>query len=277
VRQAAVVFLLIVGIILTPLAIIGAWTQLVLLNTDRFVDLADDLLEREDVRDAIGAKVAQQIVAQEPLAAPFEDTIADAVSDVAATEVFLESFRVSLADLHDQLEAEDDSLVLDLSAVIEPVRDDIAAVVPGVQIPGGVGSFTIASRDAQPILWNIVELADNLSIAAIIGVIVAFGLVVALSESRWRMLGISGVIIVLWSLFLVLGLPLIRNGVTNQIPDDAIRGGARGAWIVVTRSLQIEALVAALIGVVIAGVGFVLDFAGLRTQAARPSVPPATT
>ena len=274
-RRAAVIFLIVLGVILTPLAIIGAWTQLVLLNTDRFVDLADDLLEREDVRDAIGAEIANQIVDEQPLAAPFEGTIASTVSDVADTEVFLQSFRISLGDLHAQLERGDDTLILDLGAVVEPIRDDIAAAVPGVQIPSDIGSFTIASRDSQPIIWTIVELADNLSIAAIVGVIVSFGLAVALADSRWRMLGISGVIIVLWSLFLVLGLPLIRNGITNQIPDDAIRAGARGAWTVVTRSLQIEALIAALIGVVVAGVGFVVDFGVLRKQSARSAVPPA--
>jgi hypothetical protein len=274
VRRAAVVVLLVIGIVLTPLAIIGAWTQLVLLNADRFVDLADDLLAKEDVREAIGTEVASQVVAAEPATAPAETLIASSVTEVAGTDLFLQSFRISLADLHDQLEGGDDTLVLDLGAVLDPVRGEIEQL-SGVTLPDDVGSFTLASRDSQPIIWSIVELAENISIGAIVGAIIAFGVAVALAESHWRMLGITGMIIVVWSLLLVLGLPLIRNGVTNQISDDAIRAGARAAWTVVTSSLQVEALVAALIGVVLAGVGFVIDFGVLRKQAATPGAPTA--
>lgn len=277
-RRVAVVFFLVVGIILTPLAILGLWTQLVLLDTDRFVSLSDDLLDRQDVRAALGAEIAQQIVAEVPPAGAVEGTLADGITAITGTDEFHFVFRAAMTDLHDQLERGDDTLVLDLSPTLEVIRSEIGRISPEVAgfVPNTIGDITIVSRDDQPILWNLVQLADNLSIVAIIGTIIAFGLVVAFAENRWRMLGVSGSIVVAWALLLIIVLPLIRNGVTDQIPDDTIRSGARGAWVVVTRSLQVEALIAALIGVIAAGVGFVLDFATARKAAAAPPpVPPA--
>jgi hypothetical protein len=270
VRRVAVVFLLVVGIVLTPFAIIGLWTQVVLLDTDRFVDLGDELLDRGDVRDALGTKIAEQVVEVEPAAAPAESTIAAGVAGVADTELFRARFADAMGQLHQQLEDGDDTLVLDLTPTLDAARSLLQDIDPAAAaaIPADVGDITITSRDDQPVLWAVVTVADGLSIGAIVGVIVAFGLAVALAESRWRLLGVAGVIVVMWSLLLVIGLPLIRNSVTNGISDDVIRSGARGAWVVVTRSLQVEALLAALVGVIAAGVGFVLDLAGSRRQAA---------
>jgi hypothetical protein len=241
------------------------------------VNLSDDLLDRQDVRAALGTEMAQQIVIEVPAAGVVEGSLADGITAIAGTDEFRFVFRAAMTDLHDQLEEGDDTLVLDLTPTLEVIRSEIARISPEVAgfVPNDVGDITIVSRDDQPVLWNVVQLADDLSIVAIIGTIVAFGLVVAFAENRWRMLGVSGSIIVAWALLLIIVLPLIRNGVTDQIPDDTVRAGARGAWVVVTRSLQIEALIAALIGVVAAGVGFVLDFATARKEAAAPPPPAA--
>ncbi|MGH9026019.1 MAG: hypothetical protein ACRDWD_07880 [Acidimicrobiia bacterium] len=274
-RQAAAVVLLVIGIVLTPLAIIGLWTQVVLLDTDRFVGMTDDLLDREDVRAALGAEIAEQIVAEVPAAGVAQGALADGVTTIAGTVEFRLVFRPAMADLHGQLEAGDETLVLDLSPTLEIVRNELADINPTIAdfVPTEIGDITIVTRDEQPVLWAVVRFADQLSVGAIIGVIVAFGLAVAFAENRWRMLGVSGAVVVAWALLLIIVLPLIRNGVTDQILNDTIRSGARGAWVVVTKSLQVEALIAALIGVIVAGVGFVLDFAGARKQAAAPPAP----
>src|SRR5262245_55322103 len=102
-RQAAVVFFLILGIILTPLAILGLWTQVVLLDTNRFVNLSDDLLDRQDVRDALGAEIAKQIVDEVPQASVVQGQLASGITTIAGTEEFHVVFRQAMAELHDQL------------------------------------------------------------------------------------------------------------------------------------------------------------------------------
>jgi hypothetical protein len=65
-RGALLTLLLVVAAVLVPFALVGLWTHQVLLDRERFTNLADDLLDREAVRRGLADQTVAQLERTRP-------------------------------------------------------------------------------------------------------------------------------------------------------------------------------------------------------------------
>src|SRR5262249_61428399 len=79
-RRALVTLLLVAAGLLLPFALVGLWTQQVLLDRDRFTNLSYDLLDREAVRQGIADAVLTDVERTQPVPAATEPLIRSGVN-----------------------------------------------------------------------------------------------------------------------------------------------------------------------------------------------------
>ena len=82
-RRALVSLLLVAAGFLLPFALVGLWTQQVLLDRERFTNLSDDLLDREAVRQGIADAVLTDIERTQPVPAATEPAIRAGINGCA--------------------------------------------------------------------------------------------------------------------------------------------------------------------------------------------------
>jgi len=270
------VLLIVVGCLLVPLADLGVWIQRVVLDTDEFTALADDLLARRAVRDGLAAEIVDQL----EQAQPGIDTVAVAlrplISDALETPAFTNLFAEAIAGVHDQLVDGADQLSLDLDPSLALVTEEVRQVAPEVadRIPSGaaIGDIVLVRRSQAPYLWAGVDAARWGSLVAIV---VAFGLLalgVALAR-RWPLaLGVAGVGVVATSLLFLALVAAAQVYATRWVGVAVDRAAFRATWDVFQRSLMVQTLLVALVGVAAAAVGFLIELGSTRPTRAQAGV-----
>jgi hypothetical protein len=267
--RRGVVLLIVVGCLLVPLADLGVWVRRVVLDTDEFTALADDLLARKAVRDGLAAEIVEQLEQAQPAIGRIRVSLRPLVSEALATPAFGELFAEEIAGVHDQLVDGADQLSLDLDPALVLVTEQVRRVAPEVAavIPSGaaLGDIVLVRRSQAPYLWAGVEAARWGSLAAIV---VAFGLLalgVALAR-RWPLaLGVAGVGVLVGSLLFLALVAAAEAYVTRWVGVAVDRAAFRASWDVFERSLMVQTLLVALVGVAAAAAGFLIELGSTRS------------
>ncbi len=257
-----------------PLADLGLWTQRVVLDTDEFTALSDDLLEREEIRDALAFEIVQEVERTRPginaSGVPLESLVSDALS----TPEFRRLFRDANGRVHGQLVDGGDALTLDLDPALAVVTEEVRQVAPDVadQFPSAdeFQEIVLVERGQAPYVWIGAEAARWGSIAAIVLAIAVLGLAVALAERRGLTLGIAGVGVVVSSLLFALLVTGAQAYTARWVPNATDRAGFNATWDVIESSLLVQTLLVTLVGVAAAAGGFLIELA--RTPPTRPSI-----
>lgn len=269
-----VIPLLVVGWLLVPLAGLGIWTQRVVLDTDEFTALSDDLLEREDVRDALAFEIVQEVERTRPGATRSGVPVEALISDALATPEFRELFRDANGQVHDQLVDGEDALALDLDPALVIVTEQVRQVAPDVAdqfpSPAEFGEIVLMERGQAPYVWIGAEAARWGSLIAIILSLGMLALAVALADRRGLTLGIAGTGVVVASVLFALLVTGAQAYAARWVPEGADRGGFNATWDVIESSLLVQTLLVALVGVAAAAAGFLIELA--RTPPTRPSI-----
>lgn len=266
-RRGAIV-LIVIGCLFVPLADVGIWVQRVVLRTGEFTALADDILRRDAVRDALASEILEEIEQSEPRAGELESVVQPLIRDALGTPEFDSVFRRAVGRLHGQLVDDGDELSLDLDEGLELVRQRIAQFAPEVldEVPTAdeFGDIVITTRDQSPYLWWAVQVANVASVAAIVAVIgfLAFG--IALPDRRWLALGIAGIGVAAASLLLVVISAVAQSLTSNWASQQVDERAFAAVWDVFESSLLVQTLLVALIGVAMAVVGFLGEFGSTR-------------
>ena len=265
--------LLLVGLALVPLANIGVWTRRELLPSHSFTDLATQVVEKDAVKNALAARLVDELVARESRLRFGRFLLEPAVREVLDTDQFRTVFRTAVAATHDQLERGDDQLSLELDALMPIVRNLVAQVDAGLasRLPESIGlpSIEIVSREQVPQLWLGVEVTREASWVFPVLMVLALAGAVVVAERRALMLMIAGFGVAFVCLVMVLALrtgrDLLSDVVGPQVDVEAFDAG----YDMVTESLVVQTLVFGVGGLVAAAVGVVLVVRSRRNV--RPS------
>lgn len=257
-RRALVSLLLVAAGFLLPFALVGLWTQQVLLDRERFTNLSDDLLDREAVRQGIADAVLTDIERTQPVPVATEPAIRAGINAALTTPAYRAAFKESLGGVHDQLTSGDDTVTLDVAPGVNFARSQnaqVAAALRNVQ----VAPIVIARRSEVPILWGAVDGAQRIALLTPLVVLALLALAVAVSERRWRALGIAGVVVAGVSLIFLGLMALAKQLVGRTLDQFAGRDAFDAAWDVIARSLANSTLIIVLGALVLAAGGFVID------------------
>lgn len=257
-RPALVTLLFVAAGLLLPFALVGLWTQEVLLDRERFTNLSDDLLDREAVRQGIADAVLTDIERTQPVPAATEPLIRSGINTALATPAYRAAFKASLGGVHDQLTSGDDTITLDVTPGVNLARSQnpqVAAALRGVQVP----PIVIARRSQVPILWGAIDGAQRVALVTPLVVLAFLALAVAMSERRWRALGIAGAVVAGVSLLFLGLMALAKQLVGRPLDQFAGRDAFDAAWDVIARSLANSTLIVVIGAVVVAAGGFTID------------------
>ncbi|HYV59412.1 MAG TPA: hypothetical protein VFA62_05005 [Acidimicrobiia bacterium] len=271
-RGALVTLLFVAAGLLLPFALVGLWTQQVLLDRERFTNLSDDLLDREAVRQGIADAVLTDVERTQPVPAATEPLIRSGINAALTTPAYRAAFKQSLGGVHDQLTSGDDTITLDVAPGLNLARSQnpqLAAALRGVQVQ----PIVIARRSEVPILWGAVDGAQRIALLTPLVVLAFLALAVAVSERRWRAVGIAGAVVAGVSLLFLGLMALAKQIVGGTLDQFAGRGAFDAAWDVIARSLTNTTLIIVIGALVVAAGGFVIDQLLVRRPAPESTRP----
>jgi hypothetical protein len=265
-RRALVALLLVAAGFLLPFALLGLWTQQVLLDRERFTNLSDDLLDRRALREGIADAVLTDVGQTQPVPPATEPVIRTGIAAALTAPAYRATFKESLGGVHDQLTSGDDTITLDVAPGVNLARSQnpqVAAALRGVQ----VDPIVIARRSDVPVLWGAVDGAQRIALLTPLVVLALLALAVAVSERRWRTLGIAGAVVAGVSLLFLGIMALSKQLVGRTLDQFASRDAFDAAWDVIARSLANSTLIIVLGAIVVAAGGFIIDLILTRRPA----------
>jgi len=302
-RRILVSALVIVGVVLTPIAIHSVWIHNTLLNTDQYVATVGPLASNPAIQNGLANRVTNELVDPAAIQQQVKGTLPPRVSSFlapfVANGVQQLAHRVALRvvqsskfatlweslnrRVHSQLVAllkgqgrfvKNGEVVVDLG----PVKDKVAAALKKVGITGLAGRVSQANSQLvllrSPALKDAqggVRLLDALVVGLPILIVVLFGAAFALSTRRRRTIlhAALGVAVVV-GLFLI-AYRLLRTVYVNALPasvDSAAAGAVYDQLLsflrLALRTVFAVALLTAL-GAWLAGPGSVATW--IRTRA----------
>ena len=266
--------LLVLGAILSvPLVIAAAWVQLVLLDSDAFADMTDDMLAREEVRMALREEIANEVQTRIPEARQpgGRFVITRAAETALDTGTFRAVFREAVRSSHDQLARGEPQLTLQLGDVLPIVIDQLPAGVPGLESALAGRSLpiqvTLVERDNRPELWAAFELVRDGSVIVLIGAVVLAAVAVGFARDRGQALAFTGFGGAAMAVGTVLFVPYASRPVTAG-QEQVLRSGVDAAWEVLASTAQIIGLSMAG-ALAAAGIAGVLIFLATRPRGKR--------
>jgi hypothetical protein len=259
--------LIVLGCLVVPLANVGIWVQRVVLDTDEFTALADDLLKRDEVRVALAREIVDEMERARPevsLAAP---VLRPLVGDVLGSRPFLRVFTASVAELHRELVDDGDVLSLDLDAAlalitaeVQRVQPDLAGLIP---TEPQFGEIELVRRDQAPYVWTAVATTRWVSALSIAAAIALLGLGVTFARRHGVALGVAGIGVALASLLLVGLVTAAQAYAARWVPARIDRSAFNAAWDVVESSLLVQTYLVVLVGVAAGAAGFLVQLASV--------------
>lgn len=224
------------------------------LDSSAFAATAREVLDADPVQDLLVEKISDPIVARvPPQAGDQEARVEAAVAGVVAATEFGDVFETAVEEVHRALledrtdEDRTDTVVLDLSAAIDLVRDAVSEIDPRFAAAveeGELARVPIGDDDDFPDLSEADDLVGAGAALSLGGAVATLGLALAFSTHRSRLLGWTAFGLAATSLIglaVLLGLPdlaadrIIERGADEQVADalrvvlDALFGSLRVA------------------------------------------------
>lgn len=222
-----------VGLLLVPLADLGAWTQRTIVSTDGFTDLATDVLRERDVRQALADRLADELERREPRLRTGRPVLVAGVRAASGTALFEQVFRTAVGGMHEQLRRGDDELSLDLDPALPVVRTQVALVDAQLAdlIPDAADlpAITVVTRQEAPQVWDVVKLVRRAALAFPLFALAFLVAAVVMARRRGVMLAVVGVGIVVMAVLIIAALQLGQDPLSDvagsQVSIEAFDAG----------------------------------------------------
>jgi hypothetical protein len=231
-----------------------AWRAL--FDSGQFAGRAAAALQDSRVRDAVAARVTDEIVRRHPDLLTARPVVVSAVSGLVGGDAFSSLFRRGVRDVHGALfRGNQDTLtltVLDVGVVVAEalrvLRPDLASEI-GAREP-----VALLGRDLGPVPGDLVRLARDVRILAVVpallAVAAAAGLFV-LSADRRAAAARLGLAVAVAGVVIVMAQAVARAVVLDRFDDPDARAAAGAVWDAYLGDLRAA-------GWLIAGTGAVL-------------------
>jgi hypothetical protein len=254
--------LLVIGSVLTALAILAGWAQWQLLDTGAWRDTSGRLLERQEIRDRLAEYVVAEVRKASGGALPpaAGDRLERTVARQLGSRRVERAWRASTTEAHRELVRliEDDSasrgdvVTLDLRPLIRAVARELGIPLPAV--PASVGQVTIVAGNQ---VRGAREAADQLQrTAAVLLILAPLTLLLAvLAATGWRVRAIAGVGVAVAAAggLVLLARALVGAHVVEVLtPSGGDDAAAAAAWSVGTSQLAWIAGAAVVVGLLVA-------------------------
>ena len=254
--------LLMIGCLLTALALLAGWAQWQLLDNDAWAGTSAKLLDREEIRDRVAVYLVDELRRADGGAVPaalsgaLEDRVADELDSSRSKRVWRAANREAHRELVRLIEDDDatqgDVVTLDLRSLIRTVARELRIPLPPV--PAGTARLEVVAgnevRGAREAADQLQRTAAILLIAAPLVLLLA---VLAATGWRRRALAGAGIAVAVAGGIVLLARALVGAHVVEVLtPNEADRDAVGAAWSVGTSGLAWMAGAAVVVGLVVA-------------------------
>jgi hypothetical protein len=297
--------LLVLGTIVTLLAIFSIWANRQLLNTDNWVSTSDRLLANEKVDERLADYLAEEVFTGARLEAKLEEALPPKLAPLAGAvagglhglapqvaERLLEAPRVqalwSAANrrAHEELlqvldgggtkvSTANGTVTLDLRPLVESVGERVGANELGERLPVGAGRLTIIHSDELEAAQKGVKLLRHLPIVLTLLALILFGLAIWLAGPRRReALRAAGIGFVVAGVIVLLLRSLGGHYVVDALArSDTGKPAFEAVWSIATSLLATVARSALAFGVLVFLAAWLAGPTALATALRREAAP----
>jgi hypothetical protein len=271
------------GTLILLVGSLTVWVERQALDTDAWVDVSSELLEDDDVREALSVYIVDQLYTNvdvearleqrlppefEGLAAPISGALRPASE--SAVDRFLQRPRVQELwedvnreaheallriledDTREGVSTAEGTVTLDLRAFILEISDELG-IGEGLEarIPEGAGQLVVLESGQLSTAQDAVQLIKALSWLVIVLAFAAFAGAVWLARDRRAMLRNVGAIFVLTGIVLLIIRKLVGSYLVDALAEGELNRDAAGAsWLIGTGLLAEVAWALVIYGVV---------------------------
>jgi hypothetical protein len=300
-----VAVLLVLGTLVTLLAIFSIWANRQLLNTDNWVSTSDRLLTNEKVDERLADYLAEEVFTGARLEAKLEEALPPKLAPLAGAvagglhglapqvaERLLEAPRVQALwsdanrRAHEELlqvldgggttvSTANGTVTLDLQPLVDSVGERVGASELGEQLPAGAGRLTIIHSDELEAAQKGVKLLRRLPIVLTLLALILFGLAIWLAGPRRRQaLRSVGVGFVVAGVLVLLLRSLGGHYVVDALAkSDTGKPAFEAVWGIATSLLATVARSALAFGVLVFLAAWLAGPTGLATALRREAAP----
>jgi hypothetical protein len=260
---------------------IGAHARFAMIDEDAFADRAASTLKSDEVRDELGARIGERVVAERPELAPGEAVLEDAVtSGITRDPAFQTAFRTAAARMHHALFSDPDAEAslriagsgAALRAELRRRMPEVARELPRIGDPPllSVGS-TSRERALRKLAPRARELTGPLALALGLAGLALLALAIARATDRRRAVWGSGLAVAAAGGLAAAGVTAAHDLVLNQFDTGYGDAVVTVVWNAFVGDLRVWALAACAAGLVVAAVA-----GAPRLTAATVFAPPPT-
>ena len=300
-RRTASSILLVLACVVAIVAVLGAWADRQLLNTDNWVDTSSRLLQEPALQDATAAYLSDQLVdgptirarlqeglppRLQPLAAPLAAASGEIAERTAkrliASGAFQKLWRETNRRAHEQFIAiVKGNTRLANAGVVVDLRPQLGVLATRLGVApdatGDHGIVHVLRGDNLKTVRKVVHAIETLRWVSVVLLIVLLVAGVALAPNRAH--GIVGAGLAL--LIAGLALLVVRRAGGNYIVDKLVANGtdesaARATWEIATSLLRDIAGALVVLGVVDVAAGWLAGGSAWARKARRFSTPALT-
>lgn len=264
-RNFLALVLILIGAALTFPAAVAYWERNELIDEQRFVDVGNDVLERDEVQAAIARKLSDEVRSETNAPSIATDPIASRVvrglpNSTASDDALRLAYGALLAIVRGEgLQAEGDRIVLDLGSVAEEIRRGLS-IGGDVVIPEGAGQIEIVESGELTDALRVVRWFDDVAMYIALLPVAFFALALLVASSRPFALVLVGGAVLLTSL---LRIVIVQSALSKLLTDAVVsdnttRDAANAAYDVISATfLRLDVILLA-VGVALIVVGVVL-------------------
>ena len=298
--------LLVLGGVLTVLAIFSVWADRQALDTDEWVDTSGQVLEDEEVQSALSqyminelytnvdveARLEQRLppqlqAAAGPLSGALRQAAVTAAERAFDTAALQEAWETANRAMHEQLvnlidgdgelvSANGGAVTLELAPLVDQVAQQagLSADV-GSKLPPDVAELEVMKSDEIELAQDVAKLLKGLSIVFTVLALAAFALAIYLSAGRrQRTLLWSGITLIVSGVF-VLALRELAGGaiVDSLVQNDANQPAVNNVWSIGTSLMVGIATTVIVYGVLFAIASWLASETGSAKWARRQLAP----
>ncbi|MBA2342795.1 MAG: hypothetical protein H0V85_04965 [Thermoleophilaceae bacterium] len=258
-RRIATPVLIGLGALFLLVGTVALYADLHLLDSKDFADRATSTLSEDEVRNAIGQRLSDEVIKAQPDLLGARPLIDGAAEGIAGTSAFQALFRRGVQQVHGSVFGrQQDSVALKVADIALLVVQALEQIDPDIarKVPKGVeGELLSVSEGSDQAILNLAQVADDIRSVALWSVVLAallLTLAIVTSLERRRTVRTIGVTVAGIGLFLIVALILGRAIVSNKVGTAAETDAIRAVWDAFLLDLRTWALVLAGTGAVIA-------------------------
>jgi hypothetical protein len=254
--------LLIVGCLLTALALLAGWAQWQLMSDDAWGDTSQRLLEQKEIRDRLAQYLVDEVQRSSggSLAPDAARRLRRGVSRELATQRAKRVWRVSTTEAHhdlvrlikDDSASRGDVVTLDLRPLIRSVGRELGVPLP--VLPASVGHIEVVAGDEVRGARNAADTLHQVAAALLIAAPVVL-LLALLAARGWRSQALAGVgvAVAVAGALVLLTRALVGAHVVDVLTSHSSdRDAVAAAWSAGTWQLAWMAGAAIMIGLLLA-------------------------